>query len=98
MQTPAASLTDVEIETLGETVVKIRRGGYGQISYVLRWVDLATVNETVVHVKTQVLVDTSRQTSTSRDRCTWQHTRKFRGLRFSRHTSRQTSRIAGSDT
>ena len=78
--------------------LKIRRGGYGQISYVLRWVDLETVNETVVHVKTQVLVDTVRQTSTSRDRRTWQQTRKFRGLRFSQHTGRQTSRIAGSDT
>ena len=78
--------------------LKIRRGGYGQIWYVLRWVHLETVNETVAHVKTQVLVDTGRQTSTSRDRRTWQHTRKFGSLRFSRHTGRQTSRIEGSDT
>ena len=62
------------MDTLGD---KIRRGGYRQISHVLRRVDLETVNETVAHVKTQVLVDTGRHTSTSRDRRTWQHTSKF---------------------
>ena len=43
--------------------LKIRRGGYRQISHVLRWGDLATVNETVAHVKTQVLLDTGRHTT-----------------------------------
>ena len=94
MHTLAARLTDVEIETLARQCLKIRRGGYGQISYVLRWVDLETVYGTVAQLKAQALVDTGRQTSTTRDRRTCQHTNKFRGLRFSRHTSRQTSKLA----
>ena len=99
MKTLAASLTDVEIETLGETVPqKIRRGGYGQISYFLRWVDLETVYGTVAQLKAQALVDTGRQTSTTRDRRKCQHTSKFEGLRFSRHTSRQSSRGRGADS
>ena len=93
-----ARLTDVEIETLGETVVKIRRGAYRQISHVLRSADVETVNETVALVKAQALVDTSRHTSTRRNRRTWQHTTKFKGLRFSRHNGRQTGTGGGSDT
>ena len=68
----------------------MRRGAYRQISHGLRRVDVETVNETVAQVKVQALVDTGRHTSPSRDRGTWQHTRKFGGLPSSRHTGRQT--------
>ena len=98
METLAARLTDVEIETLGETVPEDTQGGYGQISYFLRWVDLETVYGTVAQLKAQALVDTGRQTSTTRDRRKCQHTSKFEGLRFSRHTSRQSSRGRGADS
>ena len=81
---------------LAKQWLKIRRGGYRQISHVLRSADVETVNETVALVKAQALVDTGRHTSTRRDRRTWQHTSKFGGLRFSRHTGRQTSTGGGS--
>ena len=98
METLAARLTDVEIETIGETVPENTQSGYGQISYVLRWVHLAPVYGTVAQFKAQAMVDTGRQTSTTRDRRTCQHTSKFEVLRFIRHTSRQTGRGGGADT
>ena len=90
MDTPAASLTDVEIDTLGETVAQIHAEALsGKLAHGLKgW----TVNETVVKVKAQALVDTqtTRQVEIV---CKWQNTRKFGGLSSSRHTGRQTSRI-----
>ena len=77
--------------------LKIRRAAYRQICHGLRRVDVVTVNETVAQVKAEALVDTGRPTSTSRDRGMWQHTRKFAGLRSSRHTGRQKSRGGDSD-
>ena len=95
----AARLSDVKIDTLGETVAqRYAEALISKFAHGLRRVDVKTVNETVAQVKAQALVDTGRQTSTHRDQRTWQNTRKFGGFRNSRHTGRQNSRGGGSDT
>ena len=96
MDTLAARVTDVKIDTLGETVAqRYAEALISKLAHGVRRVDVKTVNETV---QAQALVDTGRQTSTHRDRRTWQNTRKFGGFRSIRHTGRQTSRGGGSDT
>ena len=95
----AARLSDVKIDTLGETVAqRYAEALISKLAHGIRRVDVNTVNETVAQVKAQALVDTGRQTSTHTNQRTWQNTRKFGGFRNSRHTGRQTSRGGGSDT
>ena len=82
-------LVDAIADSLAEINVKTLGDKLGHV-------EAEELVDTMVH--RQALVDTGRHTSPSRDRGTWQHTRKFGGLRSSRHTGRQTSRGRGSDT
>ena len=61
MDTLAASLTDVQIETVGETVFrKYAEALISKLGNGVKLVDGSTVNETVTEVKSQPLGDTGR--------------------------------------
>ena len=68
IDTLADRLTDVEIETLAETVPqRFFEVLMNQLAYELRTVNFESLNETRADVKAQALVDTGRHTSTSRE-------------------------------
>ena len=68
IDTLADRLTDVEIETLAETVPqRFFEVLMTQLAYELRTVNFESLNETRADVKAQALVDTGRHTSTSRE-------------------------------